>query len=288
MTTVPTKSCGKFDLFWIVFVIFVRINSGTMSIFKKKIPESLGREVFGLHFPHPVGITPGADPLGKKYNFFRSCSFVEIGPLSPSEELHDGTGGPASTSLKQAILNIRNHPPRTLLAANIAPLTTAPDCESVTHDLLQSFTFMYDFTDLFVVDTFRKNKDGVAPLQSAEFLSESMDALIDMRFCYDRYKPILIRVDNNIRQGSLAGLLDYMMYSGLDGIIAGYDAYPLELVRRIGYFTGGRFPIIACGSIETPEEADELPAAGATLLQVDRKHARGILRHLIDKETSDK
>ena len=288
MMTVPIKSCGKFDLFWIVFAIFVRINSGTMFLFKKKIPESLGRSVFGLRFPHPVGITPGADPYGKKYNSFRSFSFVEIGPLSPSEELRDTLGGASSTSLKEAILNIRKHPPRTLLAANIAPLTNAPDCESVTHDLLQSFTFMYDFADLFIIDTFRKNNDGVAPLQSAEFLSESMDALIDMRFCYDNYKPILIRVDNNIRQGSLAGLLDYMMYSGLDGIIAGYDAYPLELVRRIGYFTGGRFPVIACGSIETPEEADELLAAGATLLQVDRKHARGILRHLIDKETSDK
>ena len=84
----------------------------------------------------------------------------------------------------------------------------------------------------------------------------------------------------------LAGLLDYMMYSGLDGIIAGYEAYPLELVRRIGYFTGGRFPIIACGGITTPDEADELLAAGASLLQVDRKYARGILRHLAGKEPS--
>ena len=254
-----------------------------MSIFQKKIPDSLRREVFGLHFPHPIGIAPGADPLGRKYNAFRSCSFVEIGPLSPSEDL-SGTGkGVTHTALKQAILNIQNHPPRMLLAANIAPLN-ASDCESVTHDLLQSFTFMYDFADMFVIDTFRKNNDGVAPLQSAEYLSESMDALIDMRFCYDRYKPILIRVENDIKPGSLAGLLDYMMYSGLDGIIAGNESYPIELVRRIGYFTGGRFPIIACGDIDSPEEADELLAAGATLLQVDRKHARGLLRHLIDKE----
>ena len=257
-----------------------------MSIFDKKIPPSLGIEVFGLHFPHPVGIAPGADPNGRKYNSFRSCSFVEIGPFSPAEDLPGTTGPYTHSALKQAILNIQHKPPRVLLAANIAPLTSGPDCESVTHDLLQSFTFMYDFADLFVIDTFRKNRDGVAPLQSAEFLSESMDALIDMRFCYDRYKPILIRVDNDIRQGSLAGLLDYMMYSGLDGIIAGNEAYPLELVRRIGYFTGGRFPIVACGGIDTPEEADELLAAGATLLQVDRRRTRSILRHLIDKETS--
>ena len=257
-----------------------------MSLFEKKIPESLGRDLFGLHFPHPVGIAPGADPAARKYNSFRSCSFVEIGPLSPSTEQSDAVKDALHTPLKQAILSIQHRPPHVLLAANIAPQTTAPDCETVTHDLLQSFTFMYDFADLFVIDTFRKNNDGVAPLQSAEFLSESLDALIDMRFCYDSYKPILIRVDNDIRQGSLAGLLDYMMYSGLDGIIAGHEAYPLELVRRIGYFTGGRFPIVACGGITTPDEADELLAAGASLLQVDRKYARGILRHLAGKEPS--
>ena len=145
---------------------------------------------------------------------------------------------------------------------------------------------MYDFADLFVIDTFRKNNDGVAPLQSAEFLSESIDALIDMRFCYEHFKPILVRVNSDILQGSLAGLLDYMMYSGLDGIIAGYEEYPLDLVRRIGYFTGGRFPVIACGGIDSPEKADELLAAGATLLQVDRGMARPVLNHLISNASS--
>ena len=264
-----------------------------MSIFEKKIPDSLGRDLFGLHFQHPVGIAPGADPFGRKYNSFQSCSFVEIGPLTPSEAAPKGPAVSLSrkdndgqTALKQAILNIQKHRPKRLIAANIAPLSSRPDCESVTRDLLQAFTFMYDFADLFIIDTFHKNNDGVAPLQSAEFLSESMDALIDMRFCYERSKPILIRVNTDILQGSLAGLLDYMMYSGLDGIIAGYETYPLELVRRIGYFTGGRFPVIACGGIDTPEKAVELIAAGATLLQVDRNMARPVLNHLISNASS--
>ena len=263
-----------------------------MFLFEKKIPDALRRSLFGLSFAHPIGIAPGADPDGKKYNGFRNCSFVEIGPLTPSEAepassgpLHTGFSKKPQEELagaKEAILHIQNHPPKRLLAANIAPLTTRPDCEAVTHDLLQTFTFMYDFVDMFVIDTFSKNKDGVAPLQSAEYLSESMDALIDMRFCYEKYKPILIRVNTEILQGSLAGLLDYMMLSGLDGIIAGKDQYPLELVRRIGYFTGGRFPIFACGGIDTPEKADDLLAAGADLLQVSKKMARPILNHLID------
>ena len=268
-----------------------------MSIFDKKVPQSLRRECFGLHFAHPVGIAPGADPFGRKYNSFSSCSFVEIGPLSPSEiaPAPSRKGFPFSltrqkeeplTSLKHAILNIQQHPPKHLLAANIAPLSSRSNCESVTRDLLQAFTFMYDFADLFVIDTFRKNIDGAAPLQSAEFLSESLDALIDMRFCYEHSKPILIRVDTDIQQGSLAGLLDYMMYSGLDGIIAGSEQYPLELVKRIGYFTGRRFPVVACGGIDTPDKADALLEAGADLLQVDRGHARSILNHLINKASS--
>lgn len=265
-----------------------------MSIFDKKVPASLRREFFGLHFDHPVGIAPGADPFGRKYNAFGSCSFVEIGPLTPAEAApappFRGFAYSLSrkdetqlSTLKQAILNIQQHPPKRLLAANIAPLPSRTNCEAVSRDLLQSFTFMYDFADLFIIDTFRKNRDGVSPLQSAEFLSESMDALIDMRFCYERSKPILVRVDEDIQQGSLAGLLDYMMYSGLDGIIAGSERYPLDLVKRIGYFTGRRFPVVACGGIDTPEKADALLEAGADLLQVDRKYARKILNHLIDK-----
>ncbi len=263
-----------------------------MFLFEKKIPIALRRSLFGISFAHPVGIAPGADPDGKKYNSFHHCSFVEIGPLTPAEAYPSPSGTFHSpfvqrpqeklTGAKEAILHIQNHPPRYPLAANIAPLASRPDCESVTKDLLQTFTYMYDFADMFIIDTSSKNKDGVAPLQSAEYLSESMDALIDMRFCYEKYKPILIRVNTDILQGSLAGLLDYMMLSGLDGIIAGKDQYPLELVRRIGYFTGGRFPIIACGGIETPDQADDLLAAGADLIQVDKKLARPILNHLID------
>lgn len=250
-----------------------------MFLFNTRIPAELGKTLFGLHFPHPVGIAPGADPDGKKYNHLRHGSFVEIGPLRLSETpISDFSS--TTYPLKETIYRIQNHPPKCLLAANIAPHTTHPDCEAVTKDLLQTFTYMYDFADMFVIDTFTKNKDGVAPLQSVEYLSESMDALIDMRFCYEKYKPILVRVNTDILQGSLAGLLDYMMYSGLDGIIAGRDTYPLELVRRIGYFTGGRFPIIACGEIDSPEKADELLAAGAALLQVEKKYAKPILRHL--------
>ena len=262
-----------------------------MFLFDSKIPGSLNRQLFGLNFPHPVGIAPGADPNGTKYNSFRNCSFVEIGPLKPIPASSPTGPAPFFASsgknrevgaLKASILHIQNHQPRHLLAANIAPLPTHSDCESVTRDLLEAFTYIYDFADLFVIDTFSKNKDGVAPLQSVEYLSESMDALIDMRFCYEKYKPILIRVTSDIQQGSLAGLLDYMMYSGLDGIIAGKDVYPIDLVRRIGYFTGGRLPVIACGGIDTREKADELLETGVDLLQVEKKYARTILNHLID------
>ena len=269
-----------------------------MHLFRKNIPASLQREAFGLRFPHPVGLAPGADPQARKYNEFRSCSFVEIGPLdlgSPAQSaerkygffpVSKASSGPAT--LADAIRCIQERPPKRLIAANIAPVPSRTDCESVTHDLLKSFTYLYDFVDLFIVDTFRKNNDGVAPLQSAEYLSESMDAMIDMRFCYEVSKPILIRIDQDILQGSLAGLLNYMMYSGIDGIVAGYQTYPLELIRRIGYFTGGRLPIVACGGIDTPQKAEEILAAGATLIQTDRKSARNILNHLIDNASLQK
>ena len=57
-------------------------------------------------------------------------------------------------------------------------------------------------------------------------------------------------------------------------------------MKRIGYFTGRRFPVVACGGIDTPDKADALLEAGASLLQVDRGHARSILNHLISNASS--
>ena len=264
-----------------------------MAISEKKVAELIGIDLFGLSFTSPVGSGPDGDPLATRYNKFRPCSFVETGPLYP---LATGSERPlpwyrklfaerrksSLTGVKTAIDNISSKPPKTLIMANIAALPMHLDCESVTSDLLSAFTYLYDFVDMFVIDTFRKNNDGVAPLQSLEFLSESIDELLDIRLCYEKQKPVFLRVTNDVSDTFLAPLLDYMMYSGLDGIVAGREGDPLPLVSRIGDITRGRYPIIACGSIDTVS-LDTMQSQGVKLVQTDKANAKSIISYLTTK-----
>lgn len=263
---------------------------------EKKLSQILGLDLFGVPFMHSVGIGPDADPQVKKYNSFPIYSFVETGPIypvSPVEapsykfpiSLFKSGKNEVPPGLQEAIDSIgsRPRPLFTKIMANIAALPSHTDCESLTADLLKSFTWLYDFVDLFVIDTFRKNAYGTCPLQSHEYLSESMDALLDMRLYYDQRKPILLRVAPEITDSSLESMLDYMMYSGIDGIIAGSSGNPLPLVERIEAASGGRFPIVACGTIGT-SDIDPLKAKGVVLFETDRKNARNLLSYFADTQ----
>ena len=267
-----------------------------MPLFRQKDYPALRREVFGIEFPHPVALSPGFLPNGERYNTFRSFSFVEIGPLTiqPQEESRvkgifsqrKRNSTPAALSnkgIRNSIDHIQSHPPRTRIAANIAPMSDHVSTESIVADMTSAFSLMYDFADMFVVDTFRQNSDGVAPLQNTDILSEVMDSILDLRRCYDEAKPIVVRVSTFISRSILSSMLDYMRYSGIDGVIAGYDSYPLDLVKDIARMTDGRFPVIACGNIDNAIKAEELLSAGASLVQVTHTTASSILSYLDGK-----
>lgn len=257
------------------------------NIFVKKGSSPLGRDLFGLHFPHPFGSGPGADPMAMKYNSFLHSAFVEIGPLTSVVEPETvparflakvnanakellGIKKPAGELMpvKEAIVHIQTWKPRCMIAANLAPSRTSIDGESITRDIATSFNYMYDFADMFIIDAFRKNADGTVPLQNVELLSEVMDTLLSMRSSYDVIKPIFIRVESTVQEQNLAAMLDYMRYSSVDAIIAGYDSDPAELVQRIVTLTQGRYPVIACGAVSDAEKAQELLDAGACLVQL--------------------
>ena len=83
---------------------------------------------------------------------------------------------------------------RSLVMANLAPVYVHRSAEDIVRDLTAAFSMMYDFADMFVIDTFRPNCDGVVALQNIDIMSEVLDSILDMRNCYDEYKPILVKV----------------------------------------------------------------------------------------------
>ena len=237
-------------------------------------------EAFGIKFDHPIALAPGLVPDGELYNTFKSYSFVEIGPLTVKPQGDTGVRklfsrhkavrtGLANKGIRNSIAHLQAVKPQTIIAANLAPAYTHHTAEDIVKDVTEGFSLMYDFADMFIIDTFRSNADGLAPMQSLDILSEVMDSILDMRRCYDEAKPILVRVTPLISRAILSDVLDYMRLSGIDGVIAGYDTYCPDFVKEILDMTQRRYPVIACGDINSPRRAIEMLDLGAVLVQAN-------------------
>ena len=267
---------------------------------------NLPREVFAVKFRNPLGLS-GMDHLGEYFNQLADFGFgfVSIGPFTTKDH---------RSSILSAVKTIRSAPVRTVLSLTLARDPSHTSDEDILEDYRTPFTLLYDFVDMVIVDMY-------AP--EPEFITDILDELLSLRLCYDVSKPILIKVSPDIETEQLDHILDYALYSGVDGIVAtnttrsreglrtsperledigrgGLSGAPLfekslSLVRYIHEKTLGRLPIIGCGGISTPEQAEAMLAAGASLIEVYTGFiyegpgmVRRILKHLENKSKANK
>ena len=281
------------------------------AIYKKEYP-SLEREVFGITFPNPVGLAGGLDKNGEYYNDMANFGFgfVEIGSLTPKPQ--DGNAKPRCFRLPKdkAIINrfginnngvkytveyLKKHHPKCVVGASLSKCTASSN-EDAPKDLEKSFAILYDFVDYFALNVSCPNVKNLCQLQDIGFLSEIIDRLLTLRRYYDDYRPILLKVSPDIPQEQLDEIIDLVLVSGLDGVIAtnttqsreglktskeeveaigngGLSGAPLfekslERVKYIHKKTDGQLPIIAVGGIMSPEQAHQMLQAGASLVQI--------------------
>ena len=213
-------------------------------------PSGLQREVFGLDFYNPVGLGAGLDLYGELYDDLNNqgFSFSEIGPMNAER-------------VRRAVRRIQEDPPDDILAV------------CINEDFLTAFTLAYDFCDFFVIDI------------SANPTTDILDPLLDARLAEDEYKPIVVKLPEEIPAPDLAEIVDYSLLNGVNGI----QARSLEQVRQIASYSHGLMPIIANTHIESPAQAAEALEAGASLIEVRNglvrqgpKFVSDILRHLLN------
>lgn len=302
-------------------------------IYRRDSPD-LSREVFGLKFRNPVGLAGGLDKNGEYYNDLSNFgfAFTEIGSLTP--EPQDGNPKPRlfrviqdraiinrmginNKGVRNAVEHLRKERPNAIVAANISKNSNSLN-EDAAKDYETSFTLLYDFVDMFVINISCPNVVGLSELQDVSFLSDIVDKCLDLRMYMDEYRPILIKVSPDIPHQQLDEILEYCLMSGIDGIVAGNTTRSrdglsigqekideignggmsgaplfsknLELVRYISRKTGGCMPIIGVGGIMSPEQAEEMLEAGASLIEIYSGFiyegpalVKRILRHLQGK-----
>ena len=271
------------------------------------------RSLFGLDFKNPIGLAAGIDKNGEYYNELASFgfSFIEIGSLTP--EPQDGNPKPRLFRLPQdnalinrmginnkgivnAIEHIKKDPPKVILCASIAKNSSSAADSDINEDYRKAFSYMYDFVDMFTINVSCPNVEGLQHLQDVSYLSDILDPLLDLRICYDTYKPLLVKVSPDIPREELDEIVDYCMLSGIDGIVAGNTTTSREglttpakkldsigkgglsgaplferslaMVRHIHEHTSGRLPIIGVGGIMNGEQARQMLDAGASLIEI--------------------
>jgi len=194
-------------------------------------PAGLEREVFGLDFYNPLGLGAGLDVKGELYNDLNDLgfSFVEIGPLN-------------AKSVRNAINNIQNDPQDDILAA------------CIDNDHLEAFSLAYDFCDFFVIDITGQDIETV------------MYPLLDTRIAYGSYKPIVVKVPEDMDVNGLDKAIDFCRMYNIDGI----EARTIDQVKQVVQRTQGRLPVIANCHTETVRGLFKALSAGASLVEVRR------------------
>ena len=190
----------------------------------------LEREVFGLDFYNPVGLGAGLDVNGDLYNDLNDLgfSFVEIGPF---KEL---------SAIRKAIARLQADPQDDILAA------------CISGDYLESFCLAYDFCDFFVIDI-SENPD-----------MDIFEPLLDARLTYEAYKPIVVKIPEELAADELDDIVEYCLMNNIDGI----EARSISQIVHITEKSKARLPIIANCHIKTPEQALGALKAGASLVEV--------------------
>ena len=241
---------------------------------------------FGFGFVEIGSLTPQPQDGNPKPRCFRV----------PQDKAIINRFGINNKGVRNAVEHLKKVRPEVIVAANISKNTTSIN-EDAAKDYESAFALLYDFVDMFVVNVSCPNVVGLTSLQDISFLSDIVDKLLDLRMVYDTYKPILLKVSPDLAKEQLNDIIDYCLRSGIDGIVAGNTTRSREgldsisqerideignggmsgapvhkknlaLVKYIHEKSAGKLPIIGVGGIMSPEDAQAMLDAGASLVEI--------------------
>ena len=184
-----------------------------------------------------------------------------------------------------------------VVGVNIGKTRAVPETEAAA-DYAASARAVADVADYVVVNVSSPNTPGLRDLQAADRLRPVLTAVrsaLDGSAGGGRRVPLLVKIAPDLAEADVDAVADLAVELGLDGIIAtnttvsraglassetevtaagagGLSGPPLRapalaVLRRLRERAGDRLVLIAAGGIETPDDAWERMAAGATLVQ---------------------
>jgi len=288
------------------FALRVLRASGVPSL-KSFRPDARPTTVFGITFPHPVGLAAGFDKNGVALPAWAALGFgfVEIGTITAKPQ--PGNPKPRIFRLprQQALINRLgfNNEGAEVIAGRLQRLrefggwphipvginigkSKATPLEEAIEDYLFSFRKLAAFADYVALNVSSPNTPGLRSLQEKTALSNLLGAI---RQENSGAKPLLLKIAPDLTEPELEDVIAACEANQVAGLIAtnttiDHTAIPNHLDEQ-GGLSGKplrekstamirairartQLPIIASGGIFDGESAREKLAAGAQLLQV--------------------
>jgi len=266
---------------------------GLAAGFDKDARGTGGLGALGFGFVEVGTVTALAQPGNPRPRLFRLAADRAL--INRMGFNNDGAAA-AAARLRRSARGTRGALGRPVVGVNIGKTRGVPETEAAA-DYAASARAVADVADYVVVNVSSPNTPGLRDLQAADRLRP---VLVAVRAALDaevsgRRVPLLVKIAPDLAGDDIDAVADLAVELGLDGIIAtnttvsrdglastaaevaaagagGLSGPPLRaaalgVLRRLRERAGDRLVLIAAGGIETPDDAWDRLAAGATLVQ---------------------
>lgn len=209
----------------------------------QETPE-LAMDLWGIRFPHPIGLAAGLDKNGQAVRGFSSIGFgfVEVGTVTPKPQPGNelprlfrlpqdealinrmGFNNLGAEYLANQLANIQKlKQQRIPIAVNIGKNKLTSN-EAAMNDYIACIRILYPYGDFFVVNISSPNTPDLRKLQHGAELRQLLDAVTQemdvQKEKYQRQLPILVKIAPDLSDGELEQVVETLSASRISGIIA--------------------------------------------------------------------
>jgi len=202
----------------------------------------LAVDLFGIHFPNPIGLAAGLDKNGAAIEGFSSIGFgfMEVGTVTPKGQAGNdqprlfrlpvdealinrmGFNNEGAAAMKERFASLKSR--RIPVAVNIGKNKVTPN-EHAADDYQSLIRDLYSEADFFVVNISSPNTPDLRNLQHGNELKELLQAVTEER---DRQaakstgqpKSVLVKIAPDVNDDELEYMIATIAESGVAGIIA--------------------------------------------------------------------
>ncbi|MBL4864538.1 MAG: quinone-dependent dihydroorotate dehydrogenase [Rhodobiaceae bacterium] len=272
-----------------------------------KDPESLGVDLFGMHFPNPLGIAAGFDKNGEVPDALLRLGFgfAEVGTSTPRAQVGNLRPRIFRLDAEQAVINRlgfnnQGHAP---LKARLerrqkrkcggvvgVNLGANKDTVDKAADYVTGVECFEGLASYFTINVSSPNTPGLRGLQNRDELSDLLGRVLSAR---QGATPVLLKIAPDLVPEEREDIAAIVLESGIDGLIVsnttitreglvsgphaaetgGLSGRPLmalatEVLADMYRLTKGQVPLIGVGGVASGDDAYKKIRSGASLVQL--------------------